>query len=166
MPVYHFILHSYGSWLPDQPTGFHTRKLPHTQPRNKGLADYYRMQLKQQIVEFTESQQKFLLDICRAPPSDDSYRIHAAAVVANHIHAIISWSTEHELAQMKAKFKIRLTKALNQQTGSSGSKWFCRGIGAGKIRDMDHLVELVKRYIPGHGKYVWIEEKIRLRYQE
>lgn len=165
MPAYHLVLHTYGSWLPDQPTGYHSRKVGR-RASNDGLANYYRSRMKRQSIQWTQAQQQLILNICRQPLGDNDYKVHAVAVVSNHLHAIISWGTKDELPEIKARFKHRLTHALNQQAHQCTGQWFCRGAGTTKIDGMDHLLELVKHYIPDHGENVWIEEKIRLRYRE
>ncbi len=164
MPAYHLVLHTYGSWLPDQPEGYHTRKSGKHLAPNEGLAVYYASRMAKPAVELTEDQQALLIDTCQKPPRNDAYQIHAVAVVPNHLHVIVSWRTEDSLAQIKAKLKMRLIHALSRHANQGTDRWFCRGMGAGKIRDMNHLIELIKRYLPGHGKYVWIEERIRLRF--
>ncbi len=97
---------------------------------------------------------------CIESASLNIWKIHAVAVVHNHMHVILSWDSQVHISMIKARLKQQLTHALNSSTSQYKQKWFGRGSGVCKIRDMDHLIELVKKYLPQHGDYVWIEERV------
>ncbi len=162
MPVYHLVFHSFGSWLPDQQEGYHNRKQAFRQHPNAGLAHYYRSLIQNQNLCFSDAQQKTLLHQCLEFDQILSCHVHAVAVVSTHVHLVIGWSNDSSVLQMKSKIKQRLTYILNKDAQKKSGQWFSRGAGVNKILDMNHMIKLVKQYIPHHGENMWIEDRIQL----
>lgn len=160
MPAYHIVLHTYGSWMPDHAKGYHDRKNRGTKPSNKGLADHRRFLTGGKLMTLSAEQQIELLNACKNSDDLKLWKVHAIAVMESHIHLILSWKSEQTPSQIQARLKQQLTHLLNSNSGQAKGRWFSRGAGIGRIRDMDHLVELVNRYIPQHGEHVWIAENI------
>jgi hypothetical protein len=84
MPVYHFTLHAYRSWSPDNPRGFLQKNRKGIQPPNRALAHAYNNAANFDPILFTPDRQHLLLwgtyDVC----SNRDWRLHSFA--SDHAH--------------------------------------------------------------------------------
>ena len=151
MPVYHFNFHAFGTWLPDRPEG-HIIRNKGWQPPNKDLADQYRSNMNQSEVTFDDQQQQLLLQTLFDSQPHQRIKLYAIATEPTHIHAVAAWTDDRKPEPIRSQMKYSMTRVLNDTFGKR--KWFVQNAGQTKVRDGEHLYELVHHYLPKHH-YFW-----------
>ena len=150
MPVYHFVFHSYGSWLPDREEGYFKHGEGWKVPSNR-VSEQYRNNMQGQPVQFFEEQQQMLIDESVNAQSFQRFTLYAAAADATHIHAVVAWTDERDATAIRTQLKSSLTRTLN--TRYRKTQWFVAKAGEHPVRDQDHLSFLVHDYLPKHRLY-------------
>jgi hypothetical protein len=159
MPVFHFILHAYGTWHPDNKHGWHQHGEAWAQKPNVPLGSYRKKSQRWEAAEFhDELQHAFLvmtLDMCQRR----KWRCHAVAINETHLHAVISWfgSMPPDTVQHTAKRLLGWRAA--KVTEVAGRRWFSDGGKALKVSDRAHLLYLVREYLPQQGGIYWKENE-------
>ncbi len=156
MPVYHFTLHAYRSWRPDNPRGYvHNCRGP--LPPDSEMADRYDADAKFPPVTFDEPMQRLLIrvahDVCRR----NRWRLHASGNELTHSHMVVSWRTFNRYEAVAQRLKGNLSFALGKEIGPRGRRWFTRGQSERRVFDRPHFDHLVGTYLPDHRGVYWRE---------
>jgi hypothetical protein len=163
MPVFHFVLHAYGTWHPDHPRGWHQHGDPYPLRPDIPLARHRRKIQRWESAEFIEDMQQpmldMVLDICRRR----TWRCHAAAINITHIHIVASWPNLPRNETLPPDFLHNTFKRLLGLTaaklaGTKGRPWFSTGGKPKRVRDIAHLHWLKTEYLPKQGGLYWVEE--------
>ncbi len=157
MPVYHFVFHAYGSWNADHPRGYVRRGEPGIFASNTALGRYRRVLTHHQPYEFTELLQADLLLAGKEICGLNNWRLHAIGTDASHLHAVVSWSTNWEVAKVVAILKRKMSLRLGDRDGQTGRPRFSRGYSATRVRSADHLRQLLDSYLVSHHALFWRE---------
>lgn len=181
MPVYHLTIHAFGSWQEDHPKGYVQRgsglKLP------SGSLDAARRGLqKQAAVRFESEWYSLLREELVQVAERYGVRLHGLAVTPTHLHVVLSFRSPacacgaldnrhcgksceayRYAAGFATRFKRNAGMALRRESGRDGLKWFSRGWHLSRVRDREHLAQLLDVYLPEHRGQVgavWIEEEL------
>ena len=157
MPVYHFVLHAYGTWHPDHPGGWHQHGERGPMRPDVALGRYRKKTQRWETAGFAAYMRtplvEMVLDICRRR----GWRCHAAAVNETHVHIVASWREEMEALRAQHAFKRLLGWRAAKLAGTEGRRWFSDGGIPKRVRDKEHLSYLVNIYLPGQGGAIWVE---------
>ncbi len=159
MPVFHFILHAYGSWHPDNEHGWHQHGEPWAQKPNAALGSYRRKSQRWQSVEFHDELQRELLAMALEICQRRMWRCHAAAITKTHLHAVISWFGNTPADDVQHTMKRLLGWRATKLTKIEGRRWFSDGGKPIRVRESVHLVYLVREYLPEQGGLYWKENE-------
>ena len=151
MPVYFFTFHAYRSWSEDDPRGYIQRGTPGIQKSNPKLAAHRDSSAGDPPVRFSEHQQHVLLDAMKDICGRRKWVLYAASVAPTHIHCLLSWIDESPVEPKRDRLKSLLGKALSDDVGTTGNRWFSRGQHMERVTNEKHLEELIVRYVPKHG---------------
>jgi REP element-mobilizing transposase RayT len=156
MAVYHFTIHAYRSWGPDNPRGYvhHTEGL---QPANEEMARWYDAHAKFDPVKFEQNLQQVLTRETHAICLRRQWRLHALGNEQSHLHALISWIEYIDSSRVVAQLKGALSHHLGKEIGPPGRKWFSRGASERRVVDKAHFDYLVDTYLPSHSGIFWKE---------
>ncbi len=156
MAVYHFTIHAYRSWRPDNPRGYvhHTKGLLPPDPQ---MAAWYDSHARFGRVNFEEEMQKLITREAHAICVRREWRSHAIGNEDTHTHLLISWRQFMPCDQVIAQLKGAISHALGRHIGPPGRKWFSRGSSDRRVNDKAHFDYLVETYLPSHGGVFWEE---------
>ncbi len=133
---------TYGTWLPGDARGFVSNvrgadghggrhNIPGTECDRDlpGLERYAREQMKGKPVLFTAEQARLVADDFRSSAEFRGWSHHALAVMANHIHIVISAPEEVLTDRLLQVFKSYASRMLNQAypRPTSGTWWAASG---------------------------------------
>ncbi len=156
MPVYHFTLHAYRSWSPNNKHGY-TERGKGYQPPNPSRANQYNYNAKQDRVAFDELIQQVLIlgahNICQTR----RWRLHAVGSDPSHVHLVVSWTSFIPWKQVQEKLKNVLSLFLGRATQQPGRRWFVVGGSRKRVTDQEHLSYLLNTYLPDHVGVFWRE---------
>ena len=150
MPVYLFTFHAYRSWMPDRKRGF-VRRHEGLLPPDPKLAAKYRERAAHDEVEFDDAQSWAMIAETAKLCGEIDLHLHEVAVVASHIHTLVSWRSELKSLQVAARLKQRQGRALSVLLNRPGP-WFSRGRSRKRVRNREHFDRLMKSYLPNHGR--------------
>jgi hypothetical protein len=156
MAVYHFTIHAYRSWRPDNPRGcvHHTDGLL---PPDPEMAKWYDSHAKFGQIDFEKEIQLILSREVHAICHRRHWRLHAIGNEETHLHALVSWKEFIQSAKVVAQLKGALSHHLGQVIGPPGRKWFSRGASEKRVHDQSHFDFLVNTYLPSHSGIFWKE---------
>lgn len=156
MPVYHFTIHAYRSWRPDNPRGYvhHTDGLL---PPDPEMAKWYDSNAKFGRVDFESEIQRLLVRESYAICARRKWRLHAIGNELTHLHQVVSWNGFVRYQFVVGQMKGALSRALGLQIGPVGRKWFTRGSSERRVTRREHYDHLLEPYLPGHSGIFWME---------
>ena len=150
MPVYHYIFHSHGSWMPDRDEGYYKHNEGWKAP-NQEAFEQYRKKMDGRAVMFERHQQELLIGESIKAQSFQRIELYAAATDATHLHAVVAWKDDRDAVAIRSQFKSSLTRELNTQYGKQ--QWFVAKAGQQPVQDEAHLSFLIHDYLPNHTLY-------------
>ena len=158
MPVYHFTLHAYGTYLPDNDAGSYHWRRGFQIPKKDGLAKEYRHRQREQTVCFTSDVQDIILDELRVAADLQTLRLFGAACASTHVHLVVAWEDEtrdpvHVRVGVKSSVTRRLNKDVKRRT------WLSALGAPRRVWVRDHLVYLMTKYLPSHSGRQWYEHR-------
>ena len=160
MPVYHLILHAYGSYLPDHDDGSHHRRRGFRPPNKDGLAESYRRRQRAPTVTLSIDAQRAVIDQAAEAAGCQALRLHAVACEPTHVHAVVSWADEARAPlRVRASIKSAVTRRLNVDFGRR--QWFGGRGAMTRVWDAGQLRYLVEMYLPKHRGEQWYEASRR-----
>lgn len=155
MAVYLFTFHAYRSWNADRPRGY-VRKGEGILPPDPQRAKQYNQSARHPPVRFDNFAQQVLAAATRDICAKHGWRLHQVALMATHLHALISWEAFVEWAAVSRTLKRGLGSALSKAYDKPGP-WFSRGGSRKRVTDREHFDYLMKTYLPGHRGVIWRE---------
>jgi hypothetical protein len=159
MAVYHFTVHAYRSWRPDNPRGYvhHTNGLL---PTDEEMARWYDAHAKSDPMSFETAIQLLLTREVHAICLRRGWRLHAIGNEESHLHALLSWIGFVESNTVVAQLKGALSHHLGKEIGPPGRKWFSRGASEKRVLNKAHFDYLVTTYLPSHSGIFWKEGQV------
>jgi hypothetical protein len=156
LAVYHFTIHAYRSWRPDNPRGYvhHTDGLL---PTDEEMARWYDHHAKFGRMNFEHEIQLLLTREMHAICLRNAWRLHAIGNEETHLHGLVSWKDFIESGEVVRRLKGALSHHLGKQIGPPGRKWFSRGASEKRVKDREHFDYLVETYLPSHSGVFWKE---------
>jgi hypothetical protein len=155
MPVYHFTLHAYRSWRPDNRRGY-TEKGFGYQPPDADRAAEYDQNAKQPPVEFDDATQRELLITAHSICEREGWRLEAAGFDPTHGHFVLSWTAFNRWEEVDRRLKNLLALRMNRAHNTPGKRWFVRRHSAPRrVKDRSHLKYLKETYLPDHRGLYW-----------
>jgi hypothetical protein len=158
MAVYHFTIHPYRSWRPDNPR----RYVHHTDgllPTDEQMARWYDAHAKFDPMKFQHDVQLILTRETHAICQRRGCRLHAVGNEESHLHAVTSWLDFIDCSKVVMQLKGSLSRCLGLEFGAEGRKWFSRSASEKRVLNREHLDYLVTAYLPTHSGVFW---KVRL----
>lgn len=152
MPVYHFNLHAYGTWLPDRNEGYD----PHGQghhPPDSIAAKRYRVRMHNPATTLSHAVQQHALQILIESQKFQCFELYAFAAESTHLHALVGWRDDRDPFKVRSQVKSSLTRALNKAFGKR--QWFVAKAGHTVVKDEEHLCHLLDNYLPKHQGLFW-----------
>jgi REP element-mobilizing transposase RayT len=137
MPVYHFTLHAYRSWRPDNKRGY-VRRGGKLHPPDAAQAQKYDARAKHEPAVFTTEVQRILIRTAANFCERRKLRLHAAGSDPSHIHFVISWRAYSSWTEILRRLKNILSKELNEQLHCT-RPWFVRGANSKRVSNRGHL---------------------------
>jgi hypothetical protein len=147
-----FTLHAYGSWMPDRPQGFY-RNSEGLHPRNPLKAGQFRRSQVAPEAMFDEAAQLLAIEVVREAATRLGARMYGVATDPVHLHFMTAWDDERTPEQVQRSFKWSLTRRLNSEIGRR--PWFTRKGHDRRVRDKEHFVYLLDKYLPSHRGWKW-----------
>jgi len=158
MPVYHFVMHSYGTWQPDHKAGWYQHGVRRKLAPSKGIARHRREVQRWPTVHFSVDEQSQILILVRDIGEKRNWRCHAVAINPTHMHMIVSWRSAHTAAVVRHTYKRLLGLRMARLRKQPGRQWFSEGGRPSRIKDHDHLSRLLDFYLPKQGGTLWREK--------
>ena len=152
MPVAHFTLHAYGTWMPDRPEGSVHWRHGYQMPDDVLAAMYHRNR-REDPARFDDRTQRLLLVTLGACQVPLALTLYAAATDPTHLHVVAGWRDEREPERVRRSLKGSLTRVLNTQVARR--TWLTRGGDIRRVRDIPHLDRLCRCYLPDHPGWKW-----------
>src|SRR5437660_9592675 len=134
MAVYHFTLHAYRSWRPDNPRGYVKHNTGILPPDPEMAASYDRQANQSEVVFMPEIQRlliRYTLDIC----ARRNWRVHGTGTDPTHFHVAISWHGFIPCREVMNKLKNVLSFLLGRDPGPAGRRWFVRDGSHRRVKD-------------------------------
>jgi len=156
MPVFHFIFHAHGSWLPDRSEGYFKHGVGWQSPNEKA-EEQYRQNMQGDAIAFDEDQQQRLIDEAIKAQPYQRITLYAAAADSTHIHAVVAWTDDRDPVRIRSELKSSLTRVMNACYGKQA--WFVAKAGQHPVRDEEHLSYLIHEYLPKHMLYWFYKTK-------
>ena len=156
MPCYLLTIHTYRSWMPDNPRGF-VQEDKGIQPPSPELANAYHDAASDEPFVMDDLTQRFVIDVVRDIGGRRDWRIHAVACEPSHIHILVSWETGMRWGPVRAKFKNIIALELSKRHGRKGRHWLSDGGSRKRVKDRRHFDYLVTTYLPKHRGQQWYE---------
>lgn len=156
MPCYLFTYHAYGSWMPDHPRGY-VRRGKGILPPDDDMAERYRLNLKQAVVRFDASVQRYLIEASLEACEHQQLCCHFIATETTHIHVLVSWKTDRTWQLMRKQIRGNITRRLNE--ACQRQEWFSKSPSRKRVKDETHFDYLVNQYLPKHQGLKWMEER-------
>jgi hypothetical protein len=153
MAVYLFTFHTYRSWMPDHRRGFVKRGRGIQPPDPRRAAAYAARARHDRAFLDREACAVALGAIqsaCNKPSRN--WRMHLGVAVFNHLHALVSWPTFHNVKRVRAVLHHAVNVALRDHVASD-HPWLSRGGSLKRIEARPHFEHLVHGYLPSHRKY-------------
>lgn len=156
MAVYHFTIHAYRSWRPDNPRGYvhHTKGLL---PPDDEMAKWYDSHAKFGKIDFELEIQLLLTRETHAICLRRAWRLHGIGNEETHLHALVSWKEFINSSVVLGQIKGALSHHLGKMIGPSGRKWFSRGGSERRVLGTAHFAHLIETYLPSHSGVFWKE---------
>jgi hypothetical protein len=156
MAVYHFTLHAYRSWSPDNRRGYTVRGKGYQRPDKKRSRQYNDC-ANFAKVDFDAPIQEVLIlgsyDICRRR----NWRLHCVGTDLSHVHMVISWRGFKPWREVMEKLKNVLSLFLGRATQTPGRRWFVTDGSRKRVMNEEHLNYLITEYLPDHPGLFWRE---------
>jgi REP element-mobilizing transposase RayT len=157
MPCYHFILHAYGTWMPDEDDGF-VRRGEGRLPQDTKVASQYRNRMLANAILFDDSQQQLLINEVHTASKHQDFRVHFIATEPTHIHTLVSWRDEDRpFEKFRASIRQSLSRRLSMVFGKR--QWLSDGGSRRRVSNQEHYDYLVCTYLPDHGGWKWSEDR-------
>jgi REP element-mobilizing transposase RayT len=156
MPCYHFTFHGHGTWMPDEDGGYVTRDDGQL-AQDVVMAARYRDLMVEDEVEFTEDQEKTMIDEVHIAAGKQNFRVHYVATEPTHIHILVSWKDERPFEKLRASIRQSISRRLGMDY--ERRTWLSEGGSRRKVSSQEHFDYLVTTYLPKHGGWKWSEEK-------
>lgn len=144
MAVYLFTIHSYASWLQDNPRGY-TEKGKGVQPPSKELGDLVRRSLAHEPVIFNQQMQELLVSATVNLCEEKNWRLHQIRATTTHIHILVSWRGFVEWKEVRSTLKRRLGADLSKALNKRGP-WFSLEGSRKQVKDRKHFDHLMETY--------------------
>ena len=158
MPVYHILLHAYGTWHPGHPDGWHQHGEGIHFRAQPMLGKYRRARQRWPSAKFSSNHQPALSDMAKDVCKRREWRCHAIAIDEIHIHIVVSWYTQvPEAIEVQNTLKRLLGLQMVRLTSIRGRRWLSDGGLPKQVADMEHLHYLLNEYLPNQGGYFWRE---------
>ncbi|MEM6561670.1 MAG: hypothetical protein AAF656_08720 [Planctomycetota bacterium] len=152
MPVYHFTIHAYASWMPDRPEGFYHYRHGY-QPADENLDFLYRDRQRQPRPTFDEQHQKSLIESLLETFPFKRVDGYAIATDPTHVHTVCGWRDERTGETLRERLKHAMSLRLNKEF--EHRTWFSRGGDITKIENDEHLAHVCDVYLPDHVGWKW-----------
>ena len=154
MPVYHFVIHAYGSYLPDHDLGSHHPTRGYRRPNHDELADAYHRRQREPTVMFGRDHQRLLIEAMQRAANFQGYQLFAVACDSAHLHVVAAWPDDARSPErVRAEIKSSLTRRLNAALGRRS--WLSARGACGRVWDWQQLSYLLTTYLPKHGGEQW-----------
>jgi hypothetical protein len=134
MPCYLFTYHAHGSWMPDHRRGY-VRRHQGILPPDKKMAARYRAKMTQDSTSFDSVIQRHLIEESLVAGAHQRFRCHFLATESTHLHALVSWTIEHEWQIVRAKLRESLTRRLNREVQQRD--WFSKSPSRKQVKIED-----------------------------
>jgi REP element-mobilizing transposase RayT len=156
MAVYHYTIHAYRSWRPDNPRGYvhHSRGLL---PPDPLMANWYDAAATQDAVVFDDRIQRILLSTSHEVCVNRGWRLHAGGTDPTHLHLLVSWRGFVPCSDVLTRLKNVMSLRLGQTVGPAGRRWFVRRGSTRRVLTRGHFRHLVCTYLPDHRGAFWRE---------
>ncbi|HVX84029.1 MAG TPA: hypothetical protein VH253_04360 [Phycisphaerae bacterium] len=148
MAVAHTVLHAYGSWHPDHPSGWHQHGENMPLRPDFHLGKRRRASQRWTTVHFPVEVHGELVDLAADICRRRGWQFHAIALTPSHMHLVYSWRTGLAALDTQAVFKRILGWKLAKLSGVSGRRWFSDGGRPKLVRSAEHLAFLLEEYLP------------------
>ena len=159
MPVCHFTIHAYGSYLPDHDAGSYHWQRGFQEPNNDELADVYRRRQGGEAVTFTDDVQGHFVNELRIAAEHQRLRLCGLACESTHVHVVAAWDEEdHAATAVRTGLKSSLTRRLNRDV--ERRTWLSKRGVPRRVWDRGHLSYLISTYLPKHSGKQWYERSI------
>ena len=156
MPVYHFIFHSYGSWMPDRPEGYFKHDKGWRPPDEGGAKQYHEKMQEDAVILTRVQQQELINEAIKAQPFQ-RFTLYSAATDSTHVHIVVAWKDDRNPVRIRSGIKSSLSRAMNARYGKQAR--FVAKAGQHPVRDEQHLSQLVHEYLPKHTLYWYYKSK-------
>jgi len=156
MSCYHFTFHGHGTWMPDEDDGYVTRDEGRL-PQDVVKASRYRDLMVEEVVEFTEDQEKTMIAEVHVAAGKQSFRVHYVATEPTHVHILVSWKDDRPFEKLRASIRQSISRRLGRDDGRR--TWLSEGGSRRKVSSQEHFDYLVTTYLPNHGGWKWSEEQ-------
>ena len=152
VPVFHYVIHTYGSWLPDRPRGYYQRGRGLKTP-DPETASRYRRLMRHEPAFLTEKLQRACIEEAMASCRFRRLELYAAATEGVHIHILAGWRDERRAKPHRRAFKSSMTRGCNRV--GRRAKWWSEGGLYERVRTARHLRHLREVYLPNHPGWGW-----------
>jgi len=156
VPCYLFTYHAYGSWMPDHPRGY-VRRGQGILPPDSEMADFYRGNLTQDLLQFDEAIQQSLIEATLEASQYQEVVCHFIATEVTHAHLLLSWKTNRTWQVARAKMRESLSRRLNRDFKKR--LWFSKSPSRRQVKEQEHFDYLVRTYLPKHSGWKWSPAK-------
>jgi REP element-mobilizing transposase RayT len=158
MPCYLFTWHAYGTWMPDRPQGYVKSK--QILAPNAIEAAKYRARQNEPSASFDSDVQEIMIDELGVTAEHRRFRLHSVATDPTHLHALMSWSDERSVKELRRGIRESITRRLNKHQRRT---WFVHRGSRKRVSDREHFDHLMKTYLPKHRGWKWDEWRGKYR---
>jgi len=160
MPCYLFTFHAHGTWLPDKAKGYVHRNKG-LKAKDESMASSYRANQKYPTISFSKAHQKLIAASLRDVGPHLDVTIHAIAAEPTHFHVLASWNHERKWDSIRRSLRTAVSLALNGKFGKR--VWLVRNSSRKQVKDDEHFVHLIAKYLPSHRGVFFLRDEDRKR---